>query len=99
MYLINIAIRVDQVPAEKFHDLVAAHRDWFLGEVEKKNFLLVGPYLDWQGAGIILARTMKREELNEILSRDAFWDGLADYEVHEFKAIKILPALLSQVEK
>ena len=96
MYLVNIAIQTDKLSQKQLDEMLVRHRDWFLGEVEKKNFLLAGPYLDWQAAGIVIARSMERETLEDILSHDVFWEGLATYDVHAFKAAKILPELLEE---
>lgn len=97
MFIVNVAINTEKIAAEKLRDMLVKHQEWFLEQAEQKNFLLVGPYMDWEAAGIIIARTMKREELEAILAQDVFHaDGLASYDVHEFKAVKILPAILKE---
>jgi len=97
MYIVNIAIKIDKLGQEQLQSMLEAHSTWFMEETEKKNFLLAGPYLDWQGAGIIIAKSMPRKELDAILAQDVFYaDGLATYDVHEFKAAKVLPEILEE---
>ena len=95
MYIINIAVDVAKTGKEHLNALMVEHRDWFLAEFEKGNFLLVGPYLDWPAAGIIMAKDMPRPALDDILARDVFYkDALASYDVHEFKAAQVRPEIV-----
>ncbi|MFC3932061.1 YciI family protein [Streptococcus dentapri] len=86
MYLIDVTIQSNRIPTDKAEELLQAHRSWFTGQAEKGNFLLVGPYLDKGMSGLIVAYVSDREELEEILSQDAYYPDLATYEVREFKA-------------
>ena len=43
MYLIDITINAEQVPADKADELLAGHREWFGAQAKAGNFLLVGP--------------------------------------------------------
>lgn len=86
MYLIDITIQSNRIPAERAEELLTAHRKWFTNQSEKGNFLLVGPYLDKKMAGLVIAYAESREELEEILSQDSYYPDLATYGVHEFQA-------------
>lgn len=87
MYLIDITIKADKVPADKADQLLAAHRAWFKEQFDKGNFLIVGPYQDRQMAGVVMAQANSRAELDAIIAKDAYYaDQLATYEVSEFKA-------------
>ena len=47
-------------------------------------------YTDQEMAGIMLSGLEKREALEAVLKEDVYYaDGMADYEVHAFKAGKI----------
>lgn len=86
MYLINIVLKTDQIPAEKADEMFAAHRAWFAKYFQERTFLVLGPYLDQAHAGVILADVENREMLNHILAEDVYFPNLADYEVREFNA-------------
>lgn len=86
MYLINITIKADQVPAEKAEELLAGHRAWFGAQAAAGNFLVVGPYRDKSMAGVVMAQAESREALDAILAQDAYYPDLATYEVREFQA-------------
>lgn len=48
------------------------------------------PYTDQEMAGIMLSGLENREALEAVLKEDVYYaDGMADYEVHAFKAGKI----------
>lgn len=50
----------------------------------------MGPYTDQEMAGIMLSGLEKREALEAVLKEDVYYaHGMADYEVHAFKAGKI----------
>lgn len=95
MYLINITIQSKLIPSEKSEELLKAHRNWFTEQAEKGKFLLVGPYLDKKMAGVVLAHAESREELERILSQDAYYPDLATYDVHELQANIISEELIN----
>lgn len=95
MYLINITLKQDAASADKSDDLFIAHRAWFAKNLEAGNFLLLGPYLDRKDAGIIIAQTASRAELDEILKDDVYYPDLADYEVREFRVNLISENILN----
>ncbi|WP_064318478.1 YciI family protein [Bibersteinia trehalosi] len=85
MYIINIALKMDKISAEQAEQMFNAHRAWFSQYFEQGNFLMLGPYLDQDHAGVIIAQTENREALDTILAEDVYFPDLADYEVREFK--------------
>ncbi|MDO4249846.1 MAG: YciI family protein [Neisseria sp.] len=87
MYLIDITIKTDAIPAGQSDTLLAGHRAWFTRYFEQGKFLMLGPYRDQAGAGVIIAQTGSREELDAMLAEDVYWaNKLADYRVREFQA-------------
>ena len=87
MYLIDITIQTDAIPTGQSETLLAGHRAWFTRYFEQGKFLMLGPYRDQAGAGVIIAQTDSREELDAMLAEDVYWaDKLADYQVREFQA-------------
>ncbi|WP_409500555.1 YciI family protein [Mannheimia glucosida] len=83
MYIINIALKMDKI--EQAESMLNAHRAWFAQYFEQGNFLMLGPYLDQDHAGVIIAQTENREALDTVLAEDVYFPDLADYEVREFK--------------
>ncbi len=90
MFIVNVSIKVNEISKERLAELLENHRAWFTRHFEQGNFLLLGPYLDWEGSGIVLAQAQSRDALEKMLAEDVFYaNGLADYMVHEFKAAMI----------
>ena len=90
MFIINETVLADKIPAEKMDEMFAVHRQWFMKHFEAGDFLIVGPYKDWAGSGIMLAQAESRDALEEILKGDVYYsDKLAVYDVHEFVPAKI----------
>ena len=83
MYLINITVNGD-ITTEQHEALFTSHVSWFQQYFEAGKFVLIGPYSDRERAGVIIAQTVSREELETILSEDAYYPNLADYEIREF---------------
>ncbi|MGB9095793.1 YciI family protein [Erwinia sp.] len=83
MYLINITVNGD-IPAQQHEALFKQHASWFEKYFNAGKFVLVGPYTDRERAGVIIADTESREELDAILSEDAYYPTLAEYEIREF---------------
>ncbi|WP_373796332.1 YciI family protein [Neisseria dentiae] len=87
MYLIDITLKTDIIPAGQSETLLAGHRAWFGKYFEQGHFLLLGPYLDRHAAGVIIAQADSRAQLDAMLAEDVYWaDKLADYRVSEFRA-------------
>lgn len=90
MYIINETLNPKKIPADKAEKLFQQHVAWFTRHFELGDFLLVGPYADINMAGIMISAAETREAMEEILKEDVYYaDGMADYEVHSFKAGKI----------
>lgn len=86
MYLIDITIKTDQVPADKADELLSGHRAWFSAQAQAGNFLLVGPYRDKAMAGLVIAQANSRAELDDLVAKDAYYPDMATYDIHEFQA-------------
>ena len=83
MYLINITVN-DDISPEQHEALFSRHVSWFQQYFDAGKFVLIGPYSDRERAGVIIAQTESREELEAILSEDAYYPNLAEYEIREF---------------
>lgn len=86
MFIIDVAVKADRIPAEDYENVFAQHREWFAKYFNEGKFLILGPYLDREHAGIIIAQAESRAEIDEIISHDVLYPGLADYRINEFKA-------------
>ena len=90
MFLINETLNPEKIPQGKEEELFQQHVAWFTRHFEQGNFLLVGPYTDREMAGIMLSGLENREAVEAVLKEDVYYaHGMADYEVHAFKAGKI----------
>lgn len=54
-----------------------------------RQFFVTRPYLDKERAGVIIAQTESREQLESILAEDVYYPNLADYQIREFKAAMV----------
>lgn len=90
MYIINIAVNTD-ITAEQQDILFPRHVAWFKKYFEAGNFLIIGPYTDQERAGVIIAQTKDRAELEQILNEDAYYPALAQYDIRE-----LLPKLIAK---
>lgn len=99
MYLIDITIKADQVPADKADELLAGHRAWFSAQAQARNFLLVGPYRDKAMAGLVIAQANSRAELDDLVAKDAYYPDMATYDIHEFQANIIAENITDYREK
>ncbi|WP_368396077.1 YciI family protein [Streptococcus gallolyticus] len=99
MYLIDITIKADQVPADKADELLAGHRAWFSAQAQAGNFLLVGPYRDKAMAGLVIAQANSRAELDDLVAKDAYYPDMATYDIHEFQANIIAENITDYREK
>ena len=89
MYLIDISLKNENLSAEEQAQQLDAHRAWFAKYFQQGNFLLLGPYLDQERAGVIIAQAQNRAELEQILAEDIYYLDLADYQIREFKAAMV----------
>lgn len=83
MYIISIAVNAD-ITSEQHDTLFPRHVTWFKKFFDAGNFLVIGPYTDHEHAGVIIAQTKDRSELEGIISEDAYYPSLAQYEIREF---------------
>ncbi|TCP92174.1 uncharacterized protein YciI [Cricetibacter osteomyelitidis] len=86
MYLIDIVLDSDNIPADKADEMLTAHRAWFGKFAQAGNFLIIGPYRDQAHAGVIVAQAASREMLEAILAEDVYYPNLARYTVRDFQA-------------
>ncbi|MDD7544521.1 MULTISPECIES: YciI family protein [Pasteurellaceae] len=89
MYLIDISLKNESLSEEEQAKQLDAHRAWFAKYFQQGNFLLLGPYLDKERAGVIIAQTENRAQLEQILAEDVYYPDLADYQIREFKAAMV----------
>lgn len=83
MYIIDIRVNED-VSAEQQEVLFSQHVAWFQKHFQAGNFLIVGPFTERERAGVIIAQTANRAELDRILAEDSYYPDLAKYEISEF---------------
>ncbi|BCX80178.1 YciI family protein [Campylobacter sp. 19-13652] len=93
MYIISIKIKAELLDEQRAAELLAAHRQWFTSHFQAGDFLLLGPYLDEQNAGVIIAKAPSRAALDEIIAGDVYYPELAEYEVREFRAAMAVSGL------
>jgi uncharacterized protein YciI len=88
-----------KVSIQEVERVTQAHRD-FLDEAYRAGKLLIsGPKIPRTG-GVIIACVKTRGEVDELIQADPFHQqGIADYEVFEFKALKYQPVLSSIVRE
>ncbi|MFM0250469.1 YciI family protein [Paraburkholderia sediminicola] len=90
MYVINL---IYTASLERVDDALEAHRAFLTKQFEAGVFVAAGPKVPRDG-GIILAVSIEREKLDEILASDPFAEQqLARYEVTEFKATRLAPGM------
>jgi uncharacterized protein YciI len=69
------------------------HMQWIAEHYEAQRFLISGPKVPRTG-GVILARAMPRDELDDIIASDPFTrEGVAAYDVVEFAAATVAEGL------
>lgn len=80
-------------PSEEVEKVTPAHRAYLDEYYEKGIFVLSGRQASQRG-GVVIAKAESRETLDKILALDPFYtEGIADYEIYEFKANKAMPIL------
>lgn len=71
-------------PIEEVMKHAVTHKAWVNKYVEEGLFLFAGPKKNKQG-GAILAKSIDKSRLNEILEEDSFVkEGVAEYQVIDF---------------
>lgn len=72
---------------------IAEHRTYLERHYAAGHFIASGPQVPRIG-GVIVAADMARDALDAILEEDPFYrEGVAQYQVVEFTATKVAPAL------
>lgn len=82
MFIIDIKLTETNIAEEA----ISAHRAWFKKYFDAGKFMLVGPRVDLDHAGIIVAKADSRQEVDELIKQDVFYPNGATYDVMEFKA-------------
>lgn len=76
-------------PIEEIDRFLQEHRNYLETQYQQELLVCSGPQNPRTG-GIIIARTMDRAKLDEILRNDPFQrEGLAQYTVTEFSPVKM----------
>jgi uncharacterized protein YciI len=83
LFIINITVN-DNLSSEQHASLFSRHVEWFKHYFSTGEFVVIGPYVEKERAGLIIASTESRDRLMAILAEDAYYPELAAYEVHEF---------------
>ena len=82
-----------KVPIEQVESVTPAHREFLDQGYRAEKLLVSGPRVPRTG-GVIVARVQTREEADALIQEDPFFkEGIADYEVVEFQAVKFHPAI------
>ena len=86
-----------KVPIERVERVTPAHREFLDLGYQAEKLLASGPRVPRTG-GVILARVKTREEADALIHEDPFFkEGIADYEVIEFNAVKFHPSIANLV--
>lgn len=81
------------VPLEEVDRVRDAHMAWIGEQYEAGRFLASGAKVPRNG-GVILARQMDRDELDDVIASDPFTrEGVAAYDVVEFRATTVAEEL------
>ena len=87
------------VPLDEVDRVRDEHMAWIATHYDNGRFLASGAKIPRSG-GIILAKTMPRDELDEIIATDPFTrEGVAAYDVVEFAATTVAEGLESLKDK
>ncbi|MGQ7870032.1 YciI family protein [Sunxiuqinia sp. sy24] len=85
MFIISLTYKVPVSEADKH---LEAHIRFIDAYFEQGVFLLSGKKIPRTG-GVVLARCSSRDELEQIICQDPFYEfGIADFEVTEFAATR-----------
>lgn len=89
LFVIEVDYKKD---LEVIDELLDSHRDFLRGYYDEGIFLLSGPQVPRKG-GVIIARGVSKEKLEELLKDDPFAQaGAAEYKIIEF-----LPRMSAQI--
>ncbi|WP_174847267.1 YciI family protein [Yersinia artesiana] len=90
MFIITITVS-DALSPEQHHSLFPGHMQWFQHHFSTGAFVVVGPYIDRERSGVIMANTESRDALMAILVEDPYYPDLATYDIREF-----VPAMVAE---
>lgn len=83
-FLIILTYKVELAIVEQHTD---AHREYLRTLYGSKDLLMSGPFVP-RTAGVLWAQAMDRSRIDEMIAADPFnREGVANYEVHEFKPV------------
>jgi uncharacterized protein YciI len=83
------------VPLDAVDRVKDEHMAWIATQYDAGRFLASGPKVPRTG-GVILARAMPRDELDDVIASDPFSrEGVATYDVTEFAAMTVAEGLAS----
>ena len=86
-----------KVPIDQVERVTPAHREFLDQGYRSEKLLVSGPRVPRTG-GVIVARVKTREEVDSLIQEDPFFkEGIADYEVVEFQAIKFHSSIANLV--
>ncbi|MBV8273844.1 MAG: hypothetical protein JO170_01105 [Verrucomicrobia bacterium] len=86
-----------KVPIEQVERVTPAHREFLDRQYRAEKLLVSGPRVPRTG-GVIVARVKTREETDALIQGDPFFtEGIADYEVVEFQAVKFHSSIANLV--
>lgn len=96
MYVLTLTYIVPLDEVDRVRD---AHMEWIAEQYERGRFLASGAKVPRDG-GVILARQMERDELDEVIAGDPFTrEGVAAYDVIEFRATTVAEDLAALKER
>lgn len=96
MYVLTLTYIVPLEDVDRVRD---AHMAWIGEQYEVGRFLASGAKVPRDG-GVILARQMDRDQLDEVIASDPFTrEGVAAYEVVEFRATTVAEELAALKER
>ncbi|HET6508773.1 MAG TPA: YciI family protein [Baekduia sp.] len=92
MFLLQLSYIAPLDEVDRVRD---AHMAWIAEQYEADRFIASGPKVPRTG-GVILARAMPRDELDDVIASDPFTlEGVAAYDVMEFSATTVAAGLES----
>ena len=90
MYLLNISLKPNNDDEQTAAERLALHREWLAKYFALGTFLMLGPYLDKEHSGVIIAQAESKGALESILAEDVYYPlNTANYEINEFKPAMI----------
>ncbi|WCB97049.1 hypothetical protein DSM104299_05820 [Baekduia alba] len=96
MFVLSLTYIVDLEEVDRVRD---DHLAWISTQYEAGRFIASGPKVPRTG-GVILAKAMPRDELDEVIASDPFTrEGIATYNVAQFTATTTADELAALQER